>query len=314
MNINLQKKFAIKESFWDSRIDKWKYSIFKRITKKSLPFFFRGKDIISITPQTAGIYDSGTANLFKYLAANEYNEFLIDIGANIGLISCQTGSFFKEVHMFEPNPYACHVLKVNSFIGLKNGNYQIYEEGLGSKDEVVNLHIPYDNWGGAFIITPENEYDLSLLSEKDGYGDFNPENYELVPVKITSAEKRLTELFNDFLIKSYRKGVIKIDAEGMDGFIIEKILNALPAQLSIIILFENRNMQIDKKYFLKKHSAVSNIYKLGSSRSFIKSAPRWVNSLVHWWKNDGYIVIEEVSGNLGVGDFIISIDPQGINP
>jgi hypothetical protein len=73
-------------------------------------------------------------------------------------------------------------------------------------------------------------------------------------------------------------------------------------------------MKFDKKYFLTKHSVVSNIYKLLSSRSFIKSAPRWINSLVHSWKNDGYIIIEEANGNPGVGDFIISIDPQGINP
>ena len=94
----------------------------------------------------------------------------------------------------------------------------------------------------------------------------------------------------------------------MDGFLIEKILDVLPTEFSVIILFENRNTKITKNDFLNKHSRINNIFKLSSNKTSFKSAPRWFNSLVHWWKDDGYTVIEEVNGSLEIGDFIISID------
>jgi hypothetical protein len=53
-----------------------------------------------------------------------------------------------------------------------------------------------------------------LLSEKDRYGNFNPENDELAPVKITFAEKRLTELFNNFLKKTIEGESSKLTPKG----------------------------------------------------------------------------------------------------
>lgn len=308
MKHDLLRKFRLKESFWNGRIAKWKYSLFKRITQKSMPLYFRGQDIISITPQTDGTYDKNTIEFFKYVAAEGYSGFLIDIGANIGLISCQVGMVFREVHMFEPNPYAAHILKVNTFIALKDQKYTIHGYGLGARNERLPLHIPYDNWGGAFVRTQENAYDLQLLSEKDGYGSFNASNYQLVDVEIKSARGVLSEIFNELSNKQYTRGVIKIDVEGMDEYLIEEILTLIPRNFSFFLLFENRDASLDAEAFRIKHPRISTIYGLRSTRTKIPNAPRWLNSFIHWWKDDGYVVIEEITEKMGIGDFLIKVD------
>ena len=40
-------------------------------------------------------------------------DFLIDIVANIGMTSVQSGLCFKEVHLYEPNPECISILKLN---------------------------------------------------------------------------------------------------------------------------------------------------------------------------------------------------------
>ena len=59
-----------------------------------------------------GVYEPHIKFLIDYLAEKGYSDFLIDIGANIGLTSCQSGNSFKEIHMFEPNPDCVNILKV----------------------------------------------------------------------------------------------------------------------------------------------------------------------------------------------------------
>jgi FkbM family methyltransferase len=156
-----------------------------------MPLFFRGQDIISISPLANGSYDSGMSSLMGYFAGHGFQDFLIDIGANIGLVSCESGHHFKEIHLFEPNPYAACVLKANCFIALKSARYEIHEYGLGARNETLKLHVPYDNWGGAFVVSPENAYDLDQLSAKDGYGKFDLKNYGLVDVPIRNASSEL---------------------------------------------------------------------------------------------------------------------------
>jgi hypothetical protein len=87
--------------------------LLKYLTKKSAGLFLRGGDLISIGVLSEGIHEPDTSELIKIFADGGYNNFLIDIGANIGLISCQTAEKFSEVHMYEPNPLCCHVLAVN---------------------------------------------------------------------------------------------------------------------------------------------------------------------------------------------------------
>jgi hypothetical protein len=42
-----------------------------------------------------GEYEPEVVELIKYWADSNYSDFFLDIGANIGLISCQVGHLFK---------------------------------------------------------------------------------------------------------------------------------------------------------------------------------------------------------------------------
>ncbi len=94
-----------------------------------------GGDSISLGALSDGIHEPDTTSLIKSFADGGYDNFLIDIGANIGLISCQTANNFSEVHMYEPNPLCCHVLAVNSKISISNSVSKIYNFGLGDGEK-----------------------------------------------------------------------------------------------------------------------------------------------------------------------------------
>ena len=68
----------------------------------------------------------------------------IDIGANIGLISCQCGHLFGEVHMYEPNPIILKILEANSMLSLDE-NYTIHPYALSDNEGFTDLTIPKSN-------------------------------------------------------------------------------------------------------------------------------------------------------------------------
>ncbi|MBX9837544.1 MAG: FkbM family methyltransferase [Silvanigrellaceae bacterium] len=161
-----------------------KDKLFLKSTKNSMDLFLRGRDIISVYPQTHGTHEPHIINLISNLSAIGFSDFLIDIGANIGLTSCQSGKNFKEVHMFEPNPYCCKILEVNSKIALNKTNYKIYEFGLGDQNIKSVLTVPINNWGGAFIKDESNSYDEATLLKKDGFEVYDESNYFNVEIEV----------------------------------------------------------------------------------------------------------------------------------
>jgi FkbM family methyltransferase len=281
MNQDLLETFSYFHDFWKRRGEKLRISAFKRVTKKSLPMFFRGQDIISILPMTSGVHEPAIKQLIDHSAASGYSDFLIDIGANIGLSSCQSGQHFKEVHMFEPNPNILNILKVNTKIMLKKHRYVIHEFGLGDEDGELDLYVPYDNWGGAFVLSSKNLYDKDLLSAKDGYGKFNIDNYEVLKVQIKSAQTYLKGLFDELRNKGLVNGVIKIDVEGFEKYIIEQLLAALPKDFKSILVFENWKEGLRLSDFSMPTDARIAAYSLVNNKTRFKALPRFVNSAIN---------------------------------
>ena len=134
--------------------------LFERLTRKSVNYFLRGKDIISVGPLVNGFHEPICTKLIGHYAWHDYGDFLIDIGANIGLTTCQNGHDFARVVCFEPNPMCAHILKVNTEIALPKGRVEIHEFGLGEMVVLLELWIPKHNWGGAFIRTPDPRSDV----------------------------------------------------------------------------------------------------------------------------------------------------------
>jgi hypothetical protein len=145
--------------------------MFRKLTRDSSDLFFRGRDIISVRSQISGTWEPTLTALIAHFADTGYDDFLIDIGANIGLVSSQSGNRFKHVHMFEPNPHCCNLIEVNTAIAL-NVPKTLHRYGLGDCDKTCELTVPKHNWGGAFVNDGANTYDKAILAAKDGFAEY----------------------------------------------------------------------------------------------------------------------------------------------
>ena len=299
--------FIFVNEYFTQRKHKLKQSLYKKITKASLPLFFRGADIISIDPLVNGVYEIEIQKLMEHFGSSGYGDFLIDVGANIGLSSCQSGNAFKEVHMFEPNPLAISILKVNANIALRDSKYHIHEFGLGHKSEILKLYVPFDNWGGAFIKSNENEYTEDLLSSKDGYGNFNIKNYDLIDVKIESSTEQFRGLFNQLKSNGLSHGVIKIDVEGYEKLVIESILDTIISGISVFIIFENWKEGLDFSKLSSHKNLNLNVFKLFQNKTTYKSAPRWVNSLLNFLKGGFTTKLSGTDSILSSGTYVLHV-------
>lgn len=242
--------------------------LFGILTKKSNKLFLRGKDTIGIAPQLFGIHEEPLTNAIKYYVATGYKNFLIDIGANIGLTSCQNGDDFTEIHVFEPNPLCCNILEVNTKIALKSTKIFINRYGLGDSDKKSTLTVPRHNWGGAFVRDNTNSYTDKILAFKDGFDEIDNKNYFEIDILIKDTERELKELFKSLTQKGFNQGVIKIDVEGYEEVVLIGIANAIPSNMKIVILFESWD---DNFNLSKVKNAFSGACKL-----------RKINRMVPW--------------------------------
>ena len=87
--------------------------LLEKITKKSANLFVRGGDKISSHALVFGRHEIDTEELIKTYRNNGYHDFLLDIGANIGLTCCLIGNGFDRMFCFEPNPQVYRILQTN---------------------------------------------------------------------------------------------------------------------------------------------------------------------------------------------------------
>lgn len=259
-------QFAHSKTRREHRKQKWANSLYKRLTKRALPLFLRPTDQISTPAILDGVYEPETKQLLDHLAHIGHNHFLLDIGANIGLSSCQSGQHYNEVHLFEPNPNCLHILHVNARIALRDQPYHIHEYALGTQKETLQLYVPAHNWGGAFIKSADNEYDDALLAGKDRYSAFDPKNYDIFDVQVEPATEKLGQLFNDLHARGARQGTIKIDVEGYEKQVLTAIATALPPSLSTYIVFENWKDGLDLSDVLAQTPAQAQLYQLNEHK------------------------------------------------
>lgn len=215
-----------------------KYKLFKFLTKKSMGIFLRGNDIISLSPQVEGLHEEFLTKFINNIASTDCSDFFIDIGANIGLTSCQNGHRFKKIVCFEPNPLAANILKTNLSICLNQNNFEVFEFALGDTDGEFELYIPKHNWGGAFV-KDNNDYSDVTLSKKDGFHEFDTNNYHVKKVEVKKTVDVLDKLFSSLSAEGFKKGVIKIDVEGFERKILLSIAEKLPKEFNTVIVFEN---------------------------------------------------------------------------
>jgi len=223
---------------------RFKRSIFKKLTRKSLNVFLRGGDIISVDPLLEGAHEHALTKFIGNCAENGMSDFFIDVGANIGLTSCQNGNGFKKVYCFEPNPLCVNILKTNLAISLSKGDFKIFDFALGDEDGEFDLYVPKHNWGGAFV-KDGNDYADDVLGKKDGFEGINSDNYILNTVKVKNSEVVFTDLFASIVEKNLHNGLIKIDVEGFERKVLLAIANTVPSSMNVSIVFENWDPSFD---------------------------------------------------------------------
>ena len=258
----MSKSFFLRESLYERHANRLKEWMFRRLTRDALPLFLKGGDNISIAPLVQGFHEKRIVHLINGFAAAGYGDFLIDIGANIGLVSCQSGDHFRQVHMYEPNPKCCSILEINVGIALSSCQTYLHPIGLGTRQETVVLHVPKYNWGGAFVLSQDNSYDEAQLASKDGYARFNSDNYMRVDIRLEPAVDELRRLFQGLFQSGCRAGVIKIDVEGCEIPIVEAIAETLPPDFKLMIVFEYFDRNFSPESLLEKFKGRADAMKL----------------------------------------------------
>lgn len=300
------KNYFFKENIAQILYARFLRFIFKLITKKHLPFFTRGGDLMSVDPQIFGIYEPIITKLISSFARKGYDDFLIDIGANIGLTTCQNGNAFKVVHMFEPNPLCRKILEVNTSIAQLETRATIHSYGLGEKSHYMNLMVPRHNWGGGYIDSKENSYGIETLVKKDGFLEFSEKNYLKLNVEIRESCEVFRILFAQLKDCNNKKGVIKIDVEGYEPHIIKAIATTLPKDLEVFIIFESFNPNLDLSNILNLFNERASVFKIIKLNPISEKIPRLIRILGFILKNDYLYYLSNVNKNWD-GDIVLKI-------
>lgn len=283
-----------------------KEKFYKFLTNKSMSIFLRGNDMISLPPLIEGSHESAHVSLISRYAKNGYSDFFIDIGANIGLSSCQSGHIFNRIICIEPNPLCANILRTNLSITLNENSFEVYEYALGDVDGNFELFIPKHNWGGAFVKI-NNRYSDEILSAKDGFESFNEDNYSIKKVEVRNSITIFKNLFSSLISGGFSKGIIKIDVEGYERTILSALAKTLPASLKLVIFFENWDPKVDINK-IKKSFTSRNVDSFLFSRSIIGTNKSKLRKYFELLLYGDKTILSECIDDRVVGDIILQID------
>lgn len=258
----------------------FRVALYRRITRTALPLFVRGGDIISAGPMAVGSHEPQVAATLKHFAAEGFNKFLLDIGANIGLTTSAAGSYFDRVVLFEPNPLCLGILETNVAISLTSTAYEIRRYGLGRENSRLTLRVPRSNWGGAYIVSDDNAYSSQTLLAKDGFKKDDPQNYLSLEIDICNASDNLGRLFAELKEDGKSYGSVKIDVEGFETVVLQAIAETLPPDMGLSIIFEHWGDEFKSEKILSAFYGRAHLYALVRTPSVAGSRWRKLLSLL----------------------------------
>ena len=204
---------------------------------KDANVYLKPNDIISHRPTLFGMHEPHIEALITEASAT-HGDFLLDIGANIGMTSALVGRRFARVDCVEPNELVVNILKTNLAMNLSATEHEVHAVGLGKEDGVLTLRVPPDNFGGAYVEDGNPQFDGETATRHSN--QFSDRSDHLaIDVVIREAGKWLDGRFAALREAGFRKGVIKIDVEGYEEVIFGKIIETLPADFSAVVVMEN---------------------------------------------------------------------------
>ena len=237
-------------------------NIHKFLMRRSGNYYLKPNDIISHRPSLFGYHEPHLETLFAALSKT-HHDFLLDIGANIGMSAVMVGQPFGAIHCVEPNKITAKILDVNVTLSGLSQKTTIHEIGLGYEDKTEKLHIPRYNFGGAYVAEGNAYHDADAMKSRQ------TEDAIIQDIAIKDADKWLNKLFADN--PNWQNGVIKIDVEGFELHVFQAVLNQIPKGVSVVLVMENFLDKIDFASFQASHHTLEwfGFYK---QKQYLKSA------------------------------------------
>lgn len=203
---------------------------------KDANVFLKPNDIISHRPTLFVMHEPHNGALITEASAT-HGDFLLDIGANIGMNSELLGCQFARVDCVELNELVVNILKTNLAMNLSATEHDVHAVGLGNEDVVLTLRVPPDNFGGAYVEDGNPQFDGETAARHSNQFSDRSDHLAL-DVVIKKAGKWLDGRFAALRAAGFRKGVIKIDVEGYEEVIFGKIIKTLPADFSVLMMIQ----------------------------------------------------------------------------
>jgi FkbM family methyltransferase len=241
-----------------------KMSLFRWLTRKVPPLFLCGGDVMTTGPMVTGYHEPDVLSVLAFLARSGFDRALIDVGANIGLMTYHCRSLFRTFHCFEPNPRVFNVLTAN-LAGILGPELHLHNFGLGEQDEASVLSIPHRNQGGAFIAGNANAYSDDVLSDAKRVLD----GMSQTRVEVQRGRRIFQELFAEMPAGGF---AVKIDTEGFEQTILREIAAAKPPEAQIAVVFENLQPEFDARAFMRNDMRATGLaLKLADNLDTIRS-------------------------------------------
>jgi FkbM family methyltransferase len=237
------EQFLYREPALSLFANRQKVSLFRWLTRRAPPMFLFARDNMTSRPMVAGCHEPEVLEVLAFLARSGFDWSLIDIGANVGLMTWHSRCWFRSFHCFEPNPRVFHVLAANLASAFGANKLHLYDFGLGERDETAALAVPHYNQGGAFVIGASNAYGANVLDDAKRIGP----GLTRVSVTIRRGRTIFRELFSEMPDGRF---VVKIDTEGFEQVIIREIAAVMPSRARIAIVFENLQANFDAQAFV----------------------------------------------------------------
>ena len=261
------KTFSYSQTLWQKFHHIYSQKLYRCIVAPNANFYLKPNDIISLRPTLLGYHEPHLEKLIKNLTP-KYGDFLLDLGANVGLTSALVGKNFKTIDCVEPNEIVVNILKSNLALNIPKSNYQIHQIALGTKNETLNLTIPTDNFGGAFLNNKQNNKN----NDRKPFPISKKSTQIKTKVKVKSAQIWMKNYFATISKLKYKKGIIKIDVEGYETPIIKAIIQNLPKNMSIVMITENWFKQFKPENYPATHHDINWFY-IHKKKRYLHSIP-----------------------------------------
>ena len=219
-----------------NRIRTWRRSVLKRLIKRP-NIFFNPSDLSALDILLDGGWDTGLhSSIENTLPDLDGPSLFLDIGANIGLISCSFCNTFSELVAVEPNPVSALVLEANLLQCAEAPNYKIIQKALGSFSGQSDLNVPKGNLGGAYIDSCDQSLNTLDLERKEG-GELIITKKQTV--NVLSATSFFNQIFSEPNYSKIKSYVVKVDIEGSEIVVIEALLNSkIWSEKQVVLFFE----------------------------------------------------------------------------